>query len=353
MGSYEVSRFDSKTLMSFSLFILALTLTCASEGTAAPLDELIAGAKKEGVINVHAPSNIGPQGAQELGAAFNKKYRLNIKLNYFPSSSFTTDTAKVISHSLLGVAPDWDVITLTENNHAELWQKKLHLPFNYKALGVDSRAIQHDGGTIAISHGPVLPAYSKNVLAVRDVPKSWDQLLDPKWRDGKLGVADTTYYFAPFAAGPWGEERTTGFVKKLAEQRPVLGRLNELAVRLQLGEILVAVMLAESTVHNANSKGAPIAFAEQVEPVLVSVTNIGVLKGAAHPNVAHLFTAFMVSLEAQDLWEKYFGGTSALTPGTKTYRFLKGKKVVLQGGQDPDTIQKLSNEYSRILGFTR
>jgi hypothetical protein len=38
---------------------------------AAPIDELIAGAKKEGVIELYAPSTLTPQGAQKLGEAFN------------------------------------------------------------------------------------------------------------------------------------------------------------------------------------------------------------------------------------------------------------------------------------------
>ena len=36
----------------------------------APIDELIAGAKKEGVIELYAPSTLTPQGAQRLGEAF-------------------------------------------------------------------------------------------------------------------------------------------------------------------------------------------------------------------------------------------------------------------------------------------
>jgi iron(III) transport system substrate-binding protein len=342
-----------KIFSSCAVVIFLNWLGSIHQASAASLDELVTAAKKEGTINVHAPSNTGPQGAQALSEAFNKKYRLNIKLNYFPSSSFTKDTAKIISQSALGVAPEWDVTILTENNHAELWHKKLHFQFDYKALGVDPRSIQHEGGTIAVSHGPVLPAYNKKILSSKDIPKSWEDLLDPKWRDGKLGVADTTYYFASFATGAWGENKTTEFVRGLARQRPFLGRLAELSTRLELGEILVAAMLAESTVHNATSKGAPISFAEDVQPVLVSVTNIGVLKGAAHPNVAYLFSAFMVSPEAQSLWGKYFGGTSALIPGTKTNKFLKGKQVVFQGGQDPALIERLSNEYSKVLGFTR
>src|SRR5215831_18645890 len=58
---------------------------------AAPIDELVAGAKKEGVIELYAPSTLTPQGAQRLGEAFNKQYGLNLKLNFNPSGSMTRD----------------------------------------------------------------------------------------------------------------------------------------------------------------------------------------------------------------------------------------------------------------------
>jgi iron(III) transport system substrate-binding protein len=315
------------------------------------IDKLVAGAKKEGEINFHAPSAIGPKAAQLLGAAFNKKYGLNVKLNYFSSSSFTKDTAKAISWAAVGVAPEWDVMVLTENNHADLWQRKLHLQYDYRSLGIDQRSVQHEGGTLALSHGLVLPAYNTKVLNTKDVPHSWEALLEPKWKDGKLGVSDATYYFALFAT-IWGEEKTTEYVKGLAKQRPVLGRLAELTTRLQLGEILLATMLSESTVHTAKKRGAPLAFADQIEPVLVSTTNLGVLKGAAHPNAAILFTAFNLSPEAQTIWEEYRGHTSAFIPGTRTFNFLKGKKIVFMEGQDPAQVEKLATEYSKILGFT-
>lgn len=322
------------------------------QAPAASIEELVAATKREGSINFHAPSAIGPKAAQSLEAAFNKKYALNIKLNYFPSSSFTKDTAKIIGWGAIGVPPEWDLTVLTENNHADLWRRKLHLPFDYKSLGIDPKAVQHDNGTLALSHGLVLPAYNTKVVATKDVPRSWEDLLDPKWKDGKLGVSDATYYFALFAR-LWGEERTTDYVKSLAKQRPVLGRLAELSTRLQLGEILIAAMLSESTVHTVKRKGAPIAFAERVEPVLVSTTNIGVLKGAAHSNAAILFTIFNLSPEAQDIWEEYRGHTSAFVQGTRTHNFLKGKNVVFMEGQDPNLVDRLANQYSKILGFTR
>ncbi len=86
--------------------------------------------------------------------------------------------------------------------------------------------------------------------------------------------------------------------------------------------------------------------------MLFSTANIGVLKGAAHPSAARLFLAFMVTPEAQQLWDEFSVMTSAFVPGTKTYKFLQGKQTVFMG-QDPDLVERLSKEYSKILGFTK
>ena len=55
----------------------------------------------------------------------------------------------------------------------------------------------------------ILPAYSKKTMPAKDVPKKWEDLLDPKWKDGTLGVISSTHYWARLAAGPWGIEKTT------------------------------------------------------------------------------------------------------------------------------------------------
>jgi iron(III) transport system substrate-binding protein len=333
-------------------FVLAAIIGLACRADAAQVDALIAAAKKEGSLDFRAPSSLGPQAIEALGAAFNKKYGLSINLNYLPSKGYTQDLTRVISQAAIGVAPDADVMALNINLHAVLAQKKLHLPFDYNSLGVDPRAINHEGGSISVEHAIILPLYNTKLVATKDVPRSWDDLLDPKWRNGKLGVADSTHYFTLLAAGPWGETKTMDYVKSLAKQRPFLGRQSEIYTRLQLGEVLVSGPMFEAFSYRAKTSGAPIAFAENVEPVLVSTTNIAVLKGAAHPNAARLFLAFMVTPEVQQLWEKFSGMTSALIPGTKTYNFLQGKQVAFMG-QDPEAVERLSNEYSKLLGFIR
>ena len=86
--------------------ITALFIVVGSIQTArgAPIDELIAGAKKEGVIELYAPSTLTPQGAQRLGEAFNKQYGLNLKLHFNPSGSMTRDVGKIVAIAASGLA---------------------------------------------------------------------------------------------------------------------------------------------------------------------------------------------------------------------------------------------------------
>ena len=78
-----------KLLTRFAGLCLGLMVTAGwtTTAVAAPVDDLIAGAKKEGIIDFYGPSTLGPEGAQALVEGFNKKYGLNIKLNFNPSGN--------------------------------------------------------------------------------------------------------------------------------------------------------------------------------------------------------------------------------------------------------------------------
>ena len=187
--------------------------------SAAPVDDLIAGAKKEGVIDFYGPSTLGPEGAQAIVSAFNKKYGLNIKLNFTPSGNMTRDTAKVVGLSASGQPPEWDIMVVTDAHHGSLWLRKLHKPFDYTSLGVAKQRIEYDNGTVSVANQFALPAYNNKLLPAKDVPKKWEDLLDPKWK-GKLGVINSTHHWGRLAAGAWGDEKTLDFIKKLSAQKP-------------------------------------------------------------------------------------------------------------------------------------
>ena len=248
----------------------------------AALDELLAAVRKEGQIDFHAPSTLTPPGAQALAEAFNRKYNLTIKFRFHPTGGMGTDVTKVVTRSAAGIAPEWDVMVVTDAHHATLWLRKLQQPFDYSKLGVDRNVIYFDNGAVSLANQFALPAYNTKLLSAKDAPKRWEDLLDPKWKGGKLGVTVATHHLARLAAD-WGEERTTKYVRDLARQEPSIGPLGTVYTRLQLGEVVLAAGLPDSFIHQAKKTGAPIAFAEDVQPVISPAYHAAVLKNASHP----------------------------------------------------------------------
>lgn len=336
-----------------SVLVLCLSLVPAPPAHTASVGELVEAAKKEGSLELLAPSSLTPLGAQALAEAFNQKYGLRIHVNYHPSSNMVGDISKVVGFAATGVAPEWDLMLVTDSHHGTLWLRKLHIPYDYKSLGIDPRAIHYDRGAISFAHQIVLPAYKKGTLPAQDVPKRWEDLLGPKWKGGKLGMSTATHHLARLAAGPWGEKKTTEFTKALAAQEPFLATLAQLSTRLQLGEILIAITFIDQFIYTAQIKGVPLTLADGIEPVVSPAWHAGVLRGAPHPSTGHLFTFFLTTPEGQKVWEKFTGGTSAFVPGTKTYEYMKGKQVVYMNQDQAKTIDRLTGEYGKIFGFTK
>ena len=340
----------SLRLLSSVLTAGLVLLQWLSVAPAAPLDELIAAARKEGTLNFYGPSTLKAEGAQVLAQAFNKRYATNINVTFIPSGSMTRDVGKVATQAATGAPPEWDVMVATDAHHASLWLRKLQKPFDYKSLGVDEKLIDHDGGAISFVHQYIVPAYNSSLVAPKDAPKSWEDLLQPKWK-GKVGVTTATHHLGRLAVGPWGEEKTTAFVKALAQQNPVVGELGPTYTRLQLGEIVVALSLTDSYIFLAKQTGAPITEAAEVQPVVAPSYHVGALKGAQHPNAAHLFAVFMTMPESQQAWERTVGVSSALIPGTAYYQKAQGKQMIYMRKDQSDKVESLARKYGKMIGL--
>lgn len=337
----------------FAIGVLVLSVLVAwdARGRAVTIEQLVEGAKKEGTLEFYAPSHISPPGAKELAEAFNKTYGLHIEVNYSPAGNMVRDVSKVVATAPTGAPPQWDVMVLTDAHHATLALRKLHRPMDYKSLGIDPKTIHYGNGSVSVANQFVLPAYNTKVLPAKDVPKSWEDLLDPKWKGGKLGMSTATHHLARLATGPWGEEKATRYVRGLAQQDLSLGTLGEVMSRLQLGEILVAITMIDGFIHRAKLRGAPIAHAEGIEPLISPAFHSGVVKGARHPNAGHLITVFLTTPKAQEIWRKWGGESSAFIKGTNANSYVQGKQVLYMGDQDAEVVDRLAREYARVLGF--
>lgn len=342
----------TRNLFVAGFSVLSVLLASLAPSAATPPPELIEAAKKEGVIEFYGPSTLTPEGAQALAQAFNKKYGLDTKLNFYPSGSMTRDVGKLVGLAAAGQPPEWDLMVVTDAHHASLWLKKLLEPYDFKKAGIDPNLIHYDSGTISFANQIVLPAYNTKLVAAEDVPKEWNDILDEKWAGGKLGVIHSTHHWARLAAGPWGEEKTTAFVKELAKRDFIRSRPGGMYNRLQLGEVLLSATLQDSQIYRAKEAGAPLAQAH-IQPVISPAYHAGVPKGAPHPNIGHLYAIFLTTPEGQAIWEKYSGHSSAFVPGSRTYEYAQGKQMVYMDQTQAEMVDRLSKEYSKILGFAR
>ena len=333
-----------------ALLFLTLLPEASSAAAAPGVKEMRAAANKEGVLEFYAPTQVEERGARRLNAAFNRKHGLSVTFKFSPSANMDKDLASIITQMATGGATDFDVAVFPDTYHATLWLRKLHVPFDYRMLGVDPKVINFDNGTVSFANQFTLPAYNKKLLPAQDVPRSWNDLLDPKWKGGKLGVTNATPAHLAVLAAAWGEEDTTKFIKAIAQQAPALGRLGETYSRLLLGELSLAVTLTNSFIFTAEKAGAPIVFAD-IEPVVSPAYHVGVLKGARHPMAAHLFAAFLTTSEAQKIWEEFVGHTSAFIPGTRANKYVHGKKVLYMAQSQSEMIDRLTREYTKILGM--
>jgi hypothetical protein len=105
-------------MRSFRLLYLGLTAVFAlfqwlSVAAAAPLDDLIAAARKEGTVNFYGPSTLKSEGAQALAQVFNKKYGTNIDVKFIPSGSMTRDVGKVATQAAATAA--WNSLFLASS----------------------------------------------------------------------------------------------------------------------------------------------------------------------------------------------------------------------------------------------
>ncbi|MBM2832711.1 MAG: Ferric transporter ATP-binding subunit [Dehalococcoidia bacterium] len=129
---------------------------------------------------------------------------------------------------------------------------------------------------------------------------SWNDLLDPKWRD-KMVMTDGRTGSGPGASGLWawttlGED----FWKKMAAQRITLQARYDIAVnQVAYGEKSIALFPAFSRTVAAIKAGAPVQIVHLKEGTSYYINGIAFVKNAPHPNAALVVLNWMFSKEGQ------------------------------------------------------
>jgi len=142
--------------------------------------------------------------------------------------------------------------------------------------------------------------YNTKMLAAKDTPKNYPDLLDPKWK-GKMLMDSTDYDWYGTLATVWGKEKTVEYMKRLALQEPSWRRGHGLTAQLLgAGEVPLA-WAYNFRIERMKQEGAPVDWIETFDPIVVTVSGMGLSAKAANPNAAKLLIDFATSKRGQQM----------------------------------------------------
>jgi iron(III) transport system substrate-binding protein len=322
-----------------------------SGARAAVPSEIIAGANREGKLKLVWTGTGTDDWRQKFQDAFNTQYGVKVAITHTPSNNQGRDVSRVMTEISAGQKPSYDLMLASDAAYNDLARAGLLGSNDFsKLFGVPERAVQFNGGAFAFAHQLVMPAYNTELVKGKDIPKSWEDLLDPKWK-GKIGVPSATHTWARLSQS-WGDEKTTQYVTRLAQQGIRLGSFADLNQSLQLGEIQIVTGIIDNLMNVNQAKKAPVAWATDMKPILALGILAGPLKDAENPNAALLFSGFLASERGQALWQQFQNQSSIFVAGSPSARTVQGKDPLTLN--DVFMVRDLSartSKYGRLLGY--
>jgi len=146
-------------------------------------------------------------------------------------------------------------------------------------------------------------AFNTKLVPPGTQPKSFAELLDPKWKNKmawRVGSDSGTHMFVANLMLSTGEAKADAYLKSLAAQNVVgfTGSAQALIDRVIAGEYAITLTTAQHLPIIAASKGAPIA-AQVLQPMPATVASIMIPRGTKHPYAAMLFVDYVLSAEGQ------------------------------------------------------
>jgi iron(III) transport system substrate-binding protein len=251
---------------------------------------LIEGAKREGALTMY--SNAPTDDNAALVGAFEKKY--GIKVNLYRASS------EEIRQRVLAEAGArrFDVDFILDNAPAmeALAAEQLLTEVKSPELAdVMARAIPPHREWAGFCLNVLVQAYNTDLIKKTELPKSYSDLLDPRWK-GRIAIAaDDSDWFAGLMR-ELGEDVGLKLFRQIAATNGFSARKGHtlLTNLVAAGEAPLALTVFNYTAEQLKKRGAPIDWFI-IAPLISMPNSIAVARMAQHPSAAVLMFDFMLS----------------------------------------------------------
>lgn len=285
----EIKRISLFAIKAFFWVTVILFLPTESMG-----DPILEGAKKEGQVVFYASMEL--QISQRVASLFEKKYPF-IKANVTRIGSERMAT-RLVSEAQAGRAIG-DVVHQSGFDFYGVLQKGVFESYHSPEQSAFPAEYRDDKGYWTIDSATLnVIGYNTHMVHPGEVPKSFWDLTDPKWK-GKIIMDENESKWLAGMISYYGEAKAMELMRKLAAQ-DIQFRTGHTLIQtlMAAGERAIAGVAFANGVERLKNEGAPIDWIA-AEPIIGLTFGFALVKGSPHPNAARLFIDFVLSREGQ------------------------------------------------------
>src|SRR3954468_782463 len=330
----------------------AFTTRVAAAPPAEPVTQaLIDGAKKEGKLAFYTAMDL-PVG-EAFAKAFEAKYPgIAVRVERSGAERVFQRIGQEMGSNIHAV----DVVNTADGAHVIVWKRNGWLaPYVPEDVAQHFPAQYHDPDGISVLTRVWLSSlgYNTNLVKSEDAPKSFADLLEPKWI-GKMVKAHPAYSGTIMTATfQIARDLGWGYLEKLAKQKVMqVQSSTDPPKKLALGERAVMADGNDYNLIQLKERGQPVevVYPSEGTPFITGPT--AVFKAAPNPNAARLFQCYLHSREGQQLLVDFARQHSIHAqvtekPGARTLKDIKLLK------EDPVGVEAQADDikarYSRLF----
>jgi iron(III) transport system substrate-binding protein len=339
------------------LIAAALLVPLAARAGAAAMTpretQLYEAAKKEGQLTWYT-AHFSGEAAQRIGRGFSAKYPgLNVNvIRTTAQVAYQRLTQELKANSL-----QVDVFSSTDMGHYTYLKEKglleKYRPENADKVIEAFRNIDPDDMYHTTAAGLITITYNKEKVKLEEVPKSWKELLEPKWKDA---IATGHPGFSGYV-GTWVVtlEKLYGwnYFEKLAKNNPQIGRsINDTVTMLNSGERRIAAGSSATTLQSA-AKGNPLGIVYPTDGAILIISPSGIPKGAKNMNAAKLFMEFLLSEENSRIMVENFSESMRpeVPPGPGAKPLIEVKTIRPTTEEIEAGIPRVKEKWREVFGI--
>lgn len=305
------------------------------------MEELVAAAKKESGSLTWYTATVDSANTA-LAADFKKKYGISLEIVRLATGPllqrFASEeqSGKPLADILEPATPE------VYTDHPEWFTDLTGLP-GYDDFPDDYKGKKY----LTVSVSPYTVTYNKNLVPESEVPKTWDDLVDPKWH-GKVVLTD------PRSSPSWmawadlmDKSNGDGYLKKVAALDPaIVDSASSGAAKIAAGSAALSFPATAGNAAELIKQGAPLGVSEIEADTSGSNNFVSGVANSPHPASAALFLAYRMTQDA---------GKILCTAASNSAPQVKNGCPPIPSGYSPPNFKVSDadqNKYTKLLGLS-